>query len=373
MRSNPDVKFVWMQWVDYTATVRIRMFPIHEFAKIVRKQRRIGISLSVFWMVQDDSIAPEGTTTGQFYMEPDLSSLCRNVGIPSKSASVMTYWRSEDDTQLEGCPRTTLQGLVDKLHLEHGIDITFGFEIETIFLKQTTNYNGSVEYIPAVANHSWSRMTPETQTFLPLLEEIVDSLASINIHLEQFHAESAPSQFEFILPPSSPLAAIDTLLKARQTIVNISARHGLRATLHPRPLPNGAGSASHAHISISPSHHEDSFLAGIMKHYPALVAFSLAQDCSYDRVKSGLWAGSEWVTWGTQNRETPIRKISAGHWEIKSLDGLANMYFAMAAFLAAGYLGLRKKIPLTWKDCTGMFFSPHVLPFWPMHANIRYL
>ena len=103
-----------------------------------------------------------------------------------------------------------------------------------------------------------------------------------------------------------------------------------------------------------------------MKHYPALVALMLSQDISYDRVKSGLWAGSEWVAWGTQNRETPIRKISPGHWEIKSLDGLANMYLAMSAFLAAGYLGVNQNMPLTLKDCTGIFYpSPRPFPSHP--------
>ncbi|KAE8139550.1 hypothetical protein BDV38DRAFT_280903 [Aspergillus pseudotamarii] len=350
MRGNPDVKYIWMQFIDYTNTTRVRMFPVAEFAKIVRKQRRVGICLCTQLMLQDDSIAPEGSVTGQFYMEPDLSSLRRNVGIDSKSATVMTYWKTEEGAPLPGCPRTTLQRVTNNLR-EHGVEVTCGFEIEVILLKPTTNDAGETDYVPAVRNHSWSQMTSDTRKMVPLLEEIVEALASIGIHLEQFHAESAPGQFEFILPPGSPIAAVDTLIKARQVVTCVAEQHGLRATLHPRPLPHAAGSASHAHVSIAPPTHEDAFLAGVMRHYPALAAFTLSQDVSYDRVKSGLWAGSEWVTWGTQNRETPIRKISPGHWEIKTLDGLANMYFAIAAFLSAGYLGVKENLPLTVKDC----------------------
>ncbi|KAE8315560.1 hypothetical protein BDV41DRAFT_530360 [Aspergillus transmontanensis] len=350
MRGNPDVKYIWMQFIDYTNTTRVRMFPVAEFAKIARKQRRVGICLCTQLMLQDDSIAPEGSVTGQFYMEPDLSSLRRNVGIDSKSATVMTYWKTEEGAPLPGCPRTTLQRVTNNLR-EHGIEVTCGFEIEVILLKPTTNDAGETDYVPAVRNHSWSQMTSDTRKMVPLLEEIVESLASIGIHLEQFHAESAPGQFEFILPPGSPIATVDTLIKARQVVTCVAEQHGLRATLHPRPLPHAAGSASHAHVSIAPPTQEDAFLAGVMRHYPALAAFTLSQDVSYDRVKSGLWAGSEWVTWGTQNRETPIRKISPGHWEIKTLDGLANMYFAIAAFLSAGYLGVKENLPLTVKDC----------------------
>lgn len=350
LRDNPDVKYIWMQWVDYTATTRVRIFPILEFAKIVRKQRRIGISLAVFWMLVDDTVLPEGSTTGQFYMEPDLSSLRRNVGLDSKSATVMTYWRSEEGTQLEGCPRTTLQNVVTKLESEHNINVNCGFEVEVVFMKTVTNGDGQEQYVPAVKNHSWSQMTSDTRQMVPFLEEIADSLASIGIYLEQFHAESCPGQFEFILPHGSPVAAVDTLLKARQVVTNIAEKHGLRATLYPRPFPKAAGTASHAHVSISPTTKEDSFLAGVMEHYPSLVAFTLSQDISYDRVMAGIWAGSEWVTWGFQNRETPIRKISPGHWEIKSLDGLANMYLAMSAFIGAGYLGVKEDKPLNQKD-----------------------
>ncbi|KAL5002483.1 protein fluG [Aspergillus recurvatus] len=351
IRSNPGVKYVWAQFIDYTATIRLRIFPVLEFAKIVRKQRRLGISTATFWMLQDDEVAG-GTTTGQFYLIPDLSTLSPNVGIDSKSATVMTWWKSEEGEPLEECPRTNLLNIYNKLKDEFGIQATCGFEIEVVFLKPVSDPStGEEDWAPSVTNHSWSQMTRETRRMLPLLEEIVETLASIGINLEQFHAESAPGQFEFILPPDSPVAAVDTLIKARQVIASVVEKHGLRATLYPRPYPSAAGTASHAHVSISPPTKEASFLAGVLHHYPAVLALTLSGDASYDRVKAGIWAGSEWIAWGTQNREAPIRKISSGHWEIKSLDGLANMYLAMAAFLAAGYAGVKEDLPLTIKDC----------------------
>ncbi|PLB52534.1 extracellular developmental signal biosynthesis protein FluG [Aspergillus steynii IBT 23096] len=351
LRDNPDIKYIWMQFLDYTATTRVRIFPVREFRKIVARQRRIGICLAVQWMIQSDCVAPEGSVTGQFYMQPDLGTLRRNAGLSSPSASVMTFWQSETnhDQHIPGCPRSLLHNLTNTLQHSHNVTVTCGFEIEVIFLKPSTSDPST--FTPSVSNHSWSQMTPDTRALLPILEEIAETLESVDIHLEQFHAESAPGQFEFILPPASPLAAIDTLLQARQIVTHVAEKHNLRATLHPRPIPSAAGTAAHAHISITPPTQEDAFLAGIMAHYPALVAFTLSQDASYDRVQSGLWAGSEWVAWGSQNRETPIRKISPGHWEVKSLDGLANMYLAMAALLGAGLVGLKKGMPLTVKDC----------------------
>ena len=338
------------------------MFPIQEFTRIARKERRVGVSLAVFWMLQDDSITAEGSATGQFYLEPDLTSLYRNGAMTAPaapSATVMTFWRSEEDGYLEGCPRTTLQCLVNKLQSDYEIEVLCGFEIEVIFLTpvKDAKVGEIIDYKPATTNHSWSQMTSETRRMVPLLEEIARTLSSIGIELQQFHAESAPGQFEFALPPKRPLAAVDSLLTARQVVTAIAERHGLRATLHPRPLPIGSGSASHTHLSISPPTREEAFLAGVLSNYPSIVAFTLSQDASYQRVRPGIWAGSEWVTWGFQNREAPVRKIDRGHWEFKSVDGVANPYLAVAALLAGGYLGLKTSSPLTAKECTGKFSS----------------
>ncbi|KAJ5153177.1 uncharacterized protein N7482_009655 [Penicillium canariense] len=354
--TNPDIEYVWMQWIDYTATTRVRIFPLEEFVCIARKQRRIGVSLAVQWMLQDDTVTPEGSTTGQFYMEPDLSSLRRNGGLTTSaapSATVMSFWQSEESKPLASCPRTTLQSIVERLHSTHNVEVLCGVEIEVIFLKPITNQQtGQVtDYAPATTNHSWSQMTSDTRKMVPILEEVNRTLASIGIKLQQFHSESAPGQFEFILPPANPLAAIDTLFAARHVITAVVERHGLRATFHPRPFANGAGSAAHAHISITPPTREDAFLAGILSHYPAIVAFTMSQDASYERVRSGIWSGSEWVAWGFQNREAPVRKIGPGHWEIKTVDGVANSYLAMAALLAGGLIGLEENHSLAVKEC----------------------
>lgn len=127
-----------MQWVDYTVIVRVCMFPIDEFARIARHQRRVGITLGVLWMLQDDTVIRDESATGQFYMQPDLSSLYRNGGMTAPaapSATVMTFWRSETNGPFDGCPRTTLQTMANKLQSEYNLNILCGFEIEVIFLK----------------------------------------------------------------------------------------------------------------------------------------------------------------------------------------------------------------------------------------------
>ena len=46
-----------------------------------------------------------------------------------------------------------------------------------------------------------------------------------------------------------------------------------------------------------------------------------------------------------------MRKGAGSHWEIKCLDGLANIYLAMAAVISAGTEGVVTGATMDWKDC----------------------
>jgi glutamine synthetase len=133
------------------------------------------------------------------------------------------------------------------------------------------------------------------------------------------------------------------------------------------------GSATHAHISVhsiantppSQSAQEPNlttteayFLAGLLAHLPAVSAMTLPLPASFARVVDGLWSGGTYVCWGTDNKEVPIRLCNATspssrNFELKTLDGTANPYFALAAVLGAGQSGVENQSELTMKDCWG--------------------
>lgn len=339
--------------------MRNRMIPVKQFRKQLAESSFPGITKALTRLLQNESPAANCIATGEFQLVPDLNSLCLNKGIDSLSATVQTWWIVEaDDGQKVHwrCPRHTLQRQVQALSAEFELSILMGFEIEVIFVRPSKKDNESEFTFDLVHGlHSWSNMTYQQLEMLPMIEEIVDTLAEIGVDLDQFHAESAPTQWEFPLPPSTPLKAVDQLYKARETISNIAKKHGLKATFYPRPYATAPGSAQHAHFSINGdqdtvSKHADSFLAGVLQHLPSILAFTLPIEESYARVASGVWAGGEWMTWGTQNREVPLRKCGTGHWEFKPIDGMGNMYLSMAALIAAGLLGLRDQLPLLQKD-----------------------
>ncbi|KAF2001022.1 developmental protein-like protein fluG [Amniculicola lignicola CBS 123094] len=341
MGKNAEVKFVYVQWLDYMATMRVRIVPIKEFERMVREGDRLGISLGNVGTLQNDSISPVANPVGQIYVEPDLRSLRRTHNKdPLPSATVLCYWRDESGRPIPECPRANLEVLINDLQFNHGITLLCGFEIEVTFLSRNPS-SKDILYTPLTKNHAWGSLTTEDWLQLPFLAEIVTSLDGMGIEVQQFHSEAGPGQYEFVLPPQAPLPAIDTLIQARQAVAQIAATHNLRATFHPQPFP-GIGTAAHAHVSLTPPDKDmQFFVGGVLKHLPAICAFSMPEAVSYGRVVDDHWAGGTWLAWGTQNRETPLRRIKNGRWEIRCLDGIANMYLALSSIFAAGLLGLK--------------------------------
>lgn len=353
LRGKVAPDFIRICWTDFTALSRMRMIPLRKFTNALEEGQRvdIGITKACFGLLQDDSMAPGFTASGEYRLFPDFSSL-KSGPIPGHF-SMQGDFREQDGSTVPLCPRTQLSR-AQEFGARGGLSFLVGFEIEFLLLQRT----GSGSYEPLTNDgHSWSVSRFFADPKIPkLLADIVKALESMGIFVEQIHAESAPGQFELVLPPLPPVQAVDTLLHTREVIAAMATAAGYKFTLYPKPFPYSCGTAAHTHISISSAGGDkkavyEPFYAGVLKHLKAIAAFTYSNPASYERLADGVWAGGRWVTWGTQNRETPLRKIEDSHWEIKCVDGLANPYLAMAAILLAGASGFIAREQLTWRDC----------------------
>ncbi|KAB8532569.1 hypothetical protein FH972_025514 [Carpinus fangiana] len=361
------VDYVHVQWTDYLGQICARTLPSAAFSRLVADGKSIGISHGNLGTLQNDSNSPICHPVGQIYVKPQTSTLKPAVsatdpstGIKITSATCMSTFVSSTSAPLPSCPRVVLSNIVGQLQTEFNISPLIGFEVEVIFLRPDSSSPLSYAPYTNTTSHSWSSFNPPQHAALPLLHAITTHLAAMSLPIEQFHAESAPGQFEFILPPLPPLAAADALLQARQACQHLAHQHGLRATFHPTPLP-GTSTAAHAHVSLgarcSPTA-EQNFWGGVLHRLRALCAFTLPSDASYARVKDSAWTGGRHVAWGTQNREVPLRRVPAeaqqvARWEVRCVDGLANVYLALAGVLGAGLVGLREGKGLRGaRDCT---------------------
>lgn len=360
MVQHPGIKFLRVQFVDYCSMTRLRILPIKSVRNLLcDREANVSISItnSCLTLTPDDhridSVSPRDESRS---LTAVLSSM--RPGPFRGYASAQGELRNPDNSTLDVCPRTTLRNIVSRAK-NHGLEFLVGFEIEVIFMKGTLNEDNTHVYapLPGSDSHCWGSNNALSPAVIDVMDEIMEKLSNAGIDLEQWHPESATGQFEFVLPACAPLEAVDILLQTREIIATVAQTHGWRATLHPKPLPSKLGTGAHVHLSISTPEGEKEqtythFYAGILKHLRAITAFTYGNPASYDRMLAvGGWAGSTWVAWGYQNRETALRKIDGSHWEFRCMDGLANVYLALAAVIGAGVEGVISKDKMTWLDC----------------------
>jgi glutamine synthetase len=367
LKQTPDTRFIFVQWLDWMGLIRHRVYPSLAFQDFITSGQRLAISLGNAGTLQNDFVTSVANTTGTIHVEPDLRSLRPAASAPAPSATVMACFCNENGEAIPQCARCLVKQLEKDIASKHSIDLLVGFEIEITFLRRISLPSEPQTFAPITSTHAWSTLSADQwNNLLPLAMEIADALASIGIHVQAMHPESAPGQYEFILPPLPAVEAIDTLVQARQCIAMVAEQHAIRATLHPVPFPGAAGSGAHAHISLNPSRaSEDAtsdeqlekkgrqFWAEVLAHLEGICAFSLPEAESYGRVAANHWTGGVWIAWGTQNREVPVRKSASHRWEVRVIDGFANMYLVLGAIMAAGLKGMDEEVEESITDCSG--------------------
>ncbi|KAI6006857.1 hypothetical protein EDD15DRAFT_5395 [Pisolithus albus] len=364
------VKFVRIQWVDFSNFVHCRVLPISHFYKLLRSSRPgvtiVKVVLGLVFLTMAEGFG----ATGEYLLVLDLATV-RVCGYAPGHAAVFGYFQEKyplgGRLDVPLCPRTNLKRIVKYVAEELKTEFLVGFETEFILLTTTR------PSIQAPNNHGWSKTAAFASgtSELKVLEEIADALATSGIELQMFHSEAAPGQYEVVTGPLTPLEAADALVHTRETIYNIASKHGMRATLAPRLYADSCGTGAHAHISVHsttgpspPSEHhpstltthESRFLAGLMRHLPSVIAFTLPLPQSYARMKDGIWAGGTWACWGDEHKDVPVRLTNAHspqtrNFEVKTIDGTANPYLVLAGLISAGLIGIRDQLELTVEGC----------------------
>lgn len=362
--ENGKVEFVWLRFMSYTSNTLVRIIPRLKFTRMLKEGKLLSMTKAVLHVLPGDHLAEGANPTGTLYLRPDLSTAYCQAMSNGTRAVVSVDCVDATGTLVAECARSKLQDLHHSLQQEMGCTLLVGFEVEVMFLRPKKQEGTIVDYEAVNTQHAFTSMTPEDYGYLDLIEAVARALSEVGIALEQFHAEAGPGQWEFVLPPYQPVQAVETLLRARETIMIVAQSFGLRATISTQPVPEQACNGAHIHISVNSLDKEDksacsdglvqqaeSFFAGIMRHLPAILAFSLPNDFSYGRIATGIWSGGEYAAWGWDNKEVALRRVQKNWFEVKLVDGLANPYLTLCALLGAGVDGIRARLPLTGGNC----------------------
>jgi glutamine synthetase len=343
--ANPTTFFVRLMWIDYFGITRARVLTKSHLSNLQRTHSPLSVSpgaLNAPYISESGRLPRPGSAK----LHPDWTSL-RLCNFAPGHAQIMCYISEEYDGSLfENDPRTILRKSILRAESYNSRKVLIGFETEFFLLDPSTTPPTPIKN----GSNCWS-MSGLRGKHLDTLEQIVRVLEESGVPVQQFHTENANGFFEIATSPMGPMEAIDALIYTHETIKTIAIAHGFRATVYLKPSEVDIFAGMHAHLSITPTDEEESFLAGMLHLLPEISVLGMPNFDSHVRLRELSQTTGEWVSWGTEFRDVPVRKISSGHWEVRCIDGTANLYLVIAAIIGAGCNGLEDGFHLAWKDC----------------------
>ncbi len=162
----------------------------------------------------------------------------------------------------------------------------------------------------------------------------------------------------------SPLVAMgDSLMWFKYVVKNVARRYNKTVTFMPKPLFDDNGSGMHTHMSIwkdnTPLFAGDRYggvsqmalwaIGGVLKHAPAICAFTNPTTNSYRRLVPGFEAPIR-LAYSSRNRSAAIRlpmyspSPKAKRIEFRTPDPSCNGYLAFSVLLMAMIDGIKNKM-----------------------------
>ena len=253
---------------------------------------------------------------------------------------------------------------------EMGFGLNLGIECEIYLLKQ--NADGTL----SVPNPDDKLTKPcyDLRGFMDnfsWLDKMAQTINDLGWDLYSFDHEDGNSQFEFDFNYSDALTMCDRLTFFRMMAKHYAKEDGLVATMMPKPFADKTGTGAHFNMSLydiktgknlfacdpkddprglglTPLGYQ--FIAGILKHGPALCAAFAPTVNSYKRlVRRGAMSYFSWApvfnSYGSNNRTNSVRvPMGGGRCESRNADGAVNPYLAATLALAAGLEGIRENL-----------------------------
>ncbi len=296
---------------------------------------------------------------------------------PDPDSAIIQPWQPDiawfaSDLWCEGkpftpCSRNILKRTIaDAASLGYGVNL--GIEAEFFVLKK--DEQGQI--VPLSPRPNLQKPAYDVARLMDnmhWLDELVSAMNLLGWDVYSFDHEDGIGQFELDFDYCDVLTMADRFIFLRRMANEIARQHGGFASFMPKPYPDFAGSGAHFNMSLyDPSDGTNlfvakddprgcglselgyQFLAGVLRHLPAISAVVSPSVNSYKRlVIKGSTSGFTWAPvfqcYGDNNRTNTLRiPRGGGRIELRLADPMCNPYLAGALVLAAGLEGIRQQL-----------------------------
>src|SRR5689334_7903367 len=394
-----EIRLVRFLYADHGGIIRGKA------AGTARLQERISsgightVAMMAMSMLDQLQPVPGMGPVGEVRIVPDPDTFVTLPYAPGAGAMLSDLVKP-DGSPWEACPRTFLKQAIVELAGE-GYAMQSAFEPEfTVGHRETSPAAPTIPDRLIPIDDSLCYSSTGFHQGHNFAMELVAAMEEQGLEVEHYYPELGHGQHELSIRHADALRAADNHVLYRETVRGVAFRHGLWASLAPKPIPDQAGNGTHLHGSLIELGSEGTpggrnafadpadrnglsqvgyhFIGGLLAHLPALVALTCASVNSYRRLAPQMWA-SAFTCYGMDNREAAIRICSplrgdpgsSVHLEMKPSDSSANPYLALGAFIYAGLDGIRGKLdpgeavnvdPATLSDAERAAGGTHRLP-----------
>lgn len=353
------VKYCIGAYVDIHGVPKAKVVPINHLPQMAAgSERYTGYALDGLGQApSDDEITsmPDLDHIIQLPWEPKIAWMPADNGFQGKPYPLNT--------------RVALKNVLAQA-AELGFGLNLGIECEIYLLKQETDGRLTIPN----PDDKLEKPCYDVRGFMDnftWLDKMASGINALGWDLYSFDHEDGNSQFEFDFNYSDALTMCDRFIFFRFMAKHYAKEMGLVATTMPKPFADKTGTGAHFNMSLydlktgknlfACDPKEDprglgltklgyQFIAGILKHGPALCAAFAPTVNSYKRlVRQGRMSYFSWApvfnSYGSNNRTNSVRvPAGGGRCESRNADGAVNPYLAATLALAAGLEGIRENL-----------------------------
>ena len=205
---------------------------------------------------------------------------------------------------------------------------------------------------------------PPADQMMDIRNEMMQTMVECGLDVEcQHHEVGTAGQAEIDLRFQNLVHMADQMLMYKYIAKNVAWKHGKTVTFMPKPIFSDNGSGMHTHLSLwkdeKPLFAGNGYaglsegamhaIGGILKHAPAVLAFTNPTTNSYKRLVPGYEAPVN-LAYSQRNRSAACRipmyspSPKSKRIEFRCPDPSCNPYLAFSALLMAAIDGIQNKI-----------------------------
>ena len=351
---------------DMTGNARGKFIPAHQFLDMGEPKLPESIMVqSVTGEYCDEHWELVEPTDTDMILKPDATTMRVVPWAREPTAQIIHDCYRQDGELHPLSTRNVLRKVLD-LYEAEGLKPVVAPEVEFFLIDRNTNPDHVL--IPPngrSGRRETSRLSYSIDAvaeFEDFVEDMYDYAEAQNLAVDTLIHENGAAQMEINFLHGDAMDLADQVFIFKRTVREAAHKHGIYATFMAKPMQAECGSALHVHQSMvradsgenifadANGDHTDAFLsyiAGLQHYTPELIAFYAPNVNSYRRLAPDISAPIN-LNWGLDNRTTAFRvpesSAAATRVENRFPGADVNPYLAMAATLASGYLGMKRKL-----------------------------